>query len=226
MVSSKWLWDRITDTLSAWQVWVLIAPAVISAATFVSGQLAGLPLYLTLLYAIAALCAVALTVAAILHSLVQLDELRGRRNVRDKLKITPTHWLAKAGEAGEFLSELQLGVTIRNEANFPITYRVLNLRTSFDNTTIVSHNFPWPNHELLSLETSTSRDTILHFENKPFLQIYAGTLEYKIAYWRTGRKRTYTVDKSFTLEFRLDLPHEEMFWFEAPTAAPHAEGSS
>lgn len=183
-------------------VWALIATAISAGL----GWADKLPLMFIFL---GALFAFTTTIVAMLR----YDEMKARLNPRDKLRISPSHWFTKEGpEESQFLTEIQIGCEIQNTATFPITYRITNLRTIFDGMTKVSDNFPLADVELLSLETGYPRDETLNPVGKPMRAIYSGTLELSLEFWRTGRKRKYYVDRKYALEFRYDLPTEEMIF--------------
>jgi hypothetical protein len=106
-----------------------------------------------------ALFAFTTTIVAVLR----YDEMKARLNPRDKLRISPSHWFTKEGpEESQILTEIQIGCEIQNTATFPITFRITNLRTTFDGMTKVSDNFPLADVELLSLETGYPRDETLN----------------------------------------------------------------
>ena len=205
------IWNFISNFTQAWSIWNwLVGPVVVSTLTATLATYASVPWYLVIFYASAVLCFLAVVVCAVIISIIKFDEAKSRFNPQDKLRFVPTHWFLKTKGNPQYLAEMQIGLTVINTATFPIVYKVLSLRSTFDTTHIASHNFPWADYRLLGMDNATARDQTIKFTNRKKLKSYDGLLEYKIQYWKEGESRKFTKEEKFVLDFRMDSPNSDM----------------
>ena len=209
-IKSAYRW--ISELVQAYTLLAALIPTtLVTAMTAYFASHANEPWHLVILYSIQALCFTILAIGGFFWARIYHDDAKQRFNPHDKLKIEPAYWFAKntSGEKN-YLTEMQLGLIVHNQATFPIVHRVTNLSTTFDEIHKTFNNFPWKDDELAGQDYREDRDGTLIFKQKKKMGSYQGHIEYSIQYWKTGSKKTFTKSEKLVLEFRFDLQNPSM----------------
>jgi hypothetical protein len=205
-IKSVYRW--LTELVSAYTLAAALIPTtVITAMTAFFARYDGEPWHLVIFYSSAVLCFLTLIIGGYFWARIHYDHFKRISNPQDKIAVSPQIWYALVGKKVQFLSEMQLGVTVQNNATFPMGYRLVKLRTTFDKYHMALRNLPWPDDVLAGNgEWRNLRDDTINYQPKKKLEQLGGEIEYTIEYWKIGDKRKYTKSDNIALFLRFDLP--------------------
>jgi hypothetical protein len=157
--------------------------------------------------------------AASAHGLLRFDEWRQRNRVEHKLLFNGVHVASDRSPDGSALTTVQIAAVLRNNASFPISYKVTRIRTTADDT-------------LPSLGAILNYGAIIQPECNDLFRDRAinlklpkaamnATLEVELLYGRPQREK-YPLSRSINLSLRYDPKTGVLSypWLDAPRAVP------
>jgi len=140
-------------------------------------------------------------VAATSVTLLRIDEYKDRRRVEGKLIFKGPHVGFGKDADGSKINVVQLGIQLQNNANFPISYIVRNIRTSVDSTIPSSGQMLNWSGEISSGEINLFRDRPINLR-EPVCEA-PGELEFELFYGLKGREK-FPIAKKLNISLRYD----------------------
>ena len=175
--------DAIQGSLTSDAAKLLLWPMGSAVVTLMSGLVAAVPLpYL--------LAAASLVFATVATGLLRLDEWRERASPAGRLMFThPVFNMdVEAGSAGRLIKNVQLGIALRNEASFPLRYRLEYIDTRFLDRVAVENTDRKDNLEIGAKSASRFRDNIIKLDMLTTEDILVGRVKFKVTFWKHPKK--------------------------------------